>query len=167
MSLNLNWLANILSGGLIMTKKPEPKKLTPNEWAKQRAERFRAKSLARARKLKMDIKDVPSRAQIEHWLIDNMQFDSDSISTYAFFQCYITGLRVMLPDAEIDHINGVKNGLGFDNIDITSREFNKIKSDMPLREFMALMDCIAEFSDAGKSVMTRLKRGNMVFVRKS
>lgn len=149
-----------------MTNKKQPKKLTPTQWAKQRAERFRAKSLARAKKLKMDVKDVPSRAQIEHWLIDNMQFDSDSISTYAFYECYITGLRVMLPDAEIDHINGVKNGLGFDNMGVTSRDFNKIKSDMPLRDFKALMDCIALFEDAGKSVMTRLKRGNMVFVRK-
>jgi len=149
-----------------MTKKPTPKKLTPTEWARQRAERFRAKSLARARKLKMDVKEVPSRAQIEHWLIDNMHLDSDSISTYAFYECYITGLRVMLPDAEIDHINGVRNGLGFDNMGITSRDFNQIKSDMQLSEFKALMDCLAGFDDAGRSVMTRLKRGNMVFVRK-
>jgi|GEM_PF-4061855 len=146
-----------------MTKKT---KLTPTQWAHQRAERFRAKSLARARKLKLDVKDVPSRAQIEHWLLDNMKFDSDCISTYAFYECYITGLRVMLPDAEIDHINGVKNGLGFDNMGVTSRDFNQVKSDMPLRDFKALMDCIALFEDAGKSVMTRLKRGNMVFVRK-
>lgn len=148
-----------------MTNKKQPKKLTPTQWAKQRAERFRAKSLARARKLKLDVKDVPSRAKIEHWLLDNMKFDSDCISTYAFYECYITGLRVMLPDAEIDHINGVRNGLGFDNMGVTSREFNQIKSDMQLNEFKALMACIAEFDDAGKSVMTRLKRGNMVFVR--
>lgn len=147
-----------------MTKKT---KLTPTQWAHQRAERFRAKSLARARKLKMNVDDVPSRKQLEHWILDNMKFDSDCISTYAFFECYITGLRVMLPDAEIDHINGVRNGLGFDNMGVTSREFNQIKSDMPLRDFKALMACIAEFDDAGKSVMTRLKRGNMVFMRKS
>ena len=149
-----------------MTKKQEQKKLTPTQWAHQRAERFRAKSLARARKLKLDVKEVPSCAQIEHWLLDNMRFDSDSISTYAYFECYITGLRVMLPDAEIDHIDGVKNGLGFGNLGITSRDFNQIKSDMSIRDFKALMACIAEFDDAGKSVMTRLKRGNMVFVRK-
>lgn len=150
-----------IKGKQPMTRTKKPTQL--HETIKKKAQNFRQNSRSRAIKLGRNYDDLPSSGQIAHWMIDKIDFKTPR---RPFFTCNYTDVPVYLKDAEIDHIVPISQGGGFDieNMCITSKRMNAIKSDMTPEGFRQLLLFLEQLSQHDrKSIESRLYAGNRKF----
>jgi len=149
-----------------MTRKTTPQKKEAHELIKAKAQNFRQHSRQRAKKLNLNELDVPSSKQLEQWLLDKMDLSNPKKPVY---YCAYTGNAVKLSELEIDHIKPLSlgGGLDSDNLCVTSKRMNAIKSDMTSNGFLKLLELLDTMTEHDKkSVMSRLYSGNRRFIGK-
>lgn len=131
--------------------------LKSENWFRWKATCLRGSWRRRAKKFGIDLNTIPTRQEIENWLIDSYPF-----------KCYITGESLSKAKIELDHKVPCSRGGTFmlDNIGITSRGTNNIKGDLLLSEFKSLMKLITKWECKGERILKRLRRGNSIYVRK-
>lgn len=124
----------------------------------KKATQYRSSWRARCKKACKDLDSIPSRQEIQDWLISKQPF-----------VCYITNQPIRLKDIQADHKNPIARGGSFKlgNIGLTSKRTNKIKGDMTIKEFKSLMKLINNWEDEGKSLFTRLMSSSLIYRKKN
>jgi hypothetical protein len=132
-------------------------RLKKSNWHQWKASRLRSSWRARAKKLKVNLDDVPTREEIQDWLISKEPF-----------KCYLTDISLNKGDIELDHKEVTSKGGSFKlfNIGITSKFYNSAKGDMAEKEFLSLLKLIKTWPDKGQSLLKRLRSSNNMFRRK-
>ena len=126
-------------------RKTKKKVETEDQWIKRRASQARASWLRRAKKLEIDIKDIPTKEEIME------------ILKYPII-CYLSNSPISKDTVELDHkIPTSRGGLfKLSNVGITSRYYNQVKGDLTEKEFRSLLKTVSKWEDKGKSLFTRL-----------
>lgn len=135
-----------------------PKKYVKKEdWSKKRATQARSSWRRRAKTLKSNLDDIPSRKDIQDWLDKQVPY-----------KCYITNCELSHNLIELDHKIPVSRGGSFklDNIGLTTKRLNNIKGNMTYVEFKKLLKLISRWDDCGASLLNRLYASSTVFRRK-
>lgn len=131
------------------------------DWFNTRVKSLRSSFLRRAKKAGFTKEDVPTKSDIEEWLM--YQFDIVGLTT-----CYITGNVLSYDSVEIDHRVPVSRGgtFGLDNLGITSKTFNGIKGAFTDKEITKLLEAIGDDSEFHTEFMNRLSQSNRFYNRK-
>lgn len=136
----------------LFNAKGHKKKLKEDDPHLWRAGNVRNSHMARAKKLGLDRKDIPTRYEICDWLKEQEPL-----------RCYYTNVPVDLMRMHVDHKVPLSRGgkLGFSNLCVTCPKINSAKGQMTDVEFIGLLELISGWEDGGKYLLMRLRQGFM------
>ena len=133
-------------------------RLKKKDWMQWKASQLRASWRSRAKKNQIASIGVPNRQEIQDWLK----------SKYPF-KCYLTGESLTKTQIELDHKIPVSRGGTFylNNVGITSKKNNSAKGDLTEEEYQGLLMAMVRWEDQGERLLSRLRRSNNIYRRKS
>jgi len=129
---------------------------TKERWCFHKAQQYRNSWRARCKKIEGDLESVPTRPEIQEWLMKQEPF-----------RCYITGEYLNKRTLQADHIQPLSRGGLFtlDNVGLTSKRFNQIKGNMTLEEFKQLLSLVSNWEDNGAELFKRLLSSTNIYRR--
>jgi len=133
-------------------------KLKKKDWFQWKSSGLRSSWRARAKKNELNLLSVPTRIEIQDWLKSKYPFKD-----------YLTGESLTKTQIELDHITPVSRGGTFSlsNIGVTSKKNNSAKGDLTQEEYQGLLLAIVRWEDQGERLLSRLRRSNNIYRRRS
>ena len=130
---------------------------------KKKAKNLRGRWLALARKVSYPSDKVPTGPEISDYLWNSLKFECGD----PYLPDYYGGSIFNLDTIELDHKQPIskEGSFGLENIAITCRYFNQLKSNLTEPDFKKLLDLLRTM-DEPKSLTNRILASGRIYARR-